>query len=63
MEKHTLKMELENLRASFGQLEKKAGVRYRFKSKKEIRALVEKTPDHPQLRFRSGLQPILFSMP
>lgn len=45
MEKHTLEMELENLRASLGQLGgKKAGVRYRFKSKKEIRALVEKKP-------------------
>lgn len=54
MEKYTLEMELENLRASLGQLDKKAGVRYRFKSKKEIRALVEKNPDHPYVCSAAG---------
>jgi hypothetical protein len=46
-ERHALEMEVENLKASLGQLERKAGVHYRFKSKEEIIALVEKNLDHP----------------
>jgi hypothetical protein len=48
-ERRGLEMEIENLKASLGRLEQKAGVRYRFKSKEDIIALVEENSGHPNV--------------